>query len=859
MRKKLGNIFRIFKKKEHTEEDLEELRLSFKERYHSFKLLLSANNSALEVMGAIDQALQGNNPFGMSFIRASSTAASVSVYKLIKHLNEISNNKYTELFLRFEEIQDSIQKILSQKKTIKDEVMVVPLRSVDRDMYDLVGSKMANIGEIKNKISLKVPPGFVITSCAYNLFIEHNHLQDEIDRRLQSVEADNIEELYTVSSKIQNLIINSKIPQKLEEDIKTSWDELAKEAGKEITVAMRSSAFGEDTEDNSFAGQYRSELNVSFDHIFDAYKEIIASKYSLTAITYRLNKGFKDEDIFMSVGCMVMVDAVCGGVMYSRSPLDINDDSIFINSSWGLPKTVVDGNSDCDLFVVSRKNMEITYRDIKNKKNKFVCYPKEGVCRVDITGENANLQSVSDIDICQLSKLAIKMEDHYLSPQDIEWAINQIGEVFILQCRPLKQMENLKIDYPEDLSNKENLITSGGITICPGVGSGKVVLVKTGADILSFTEGSVLVTNQALPRWASLLNRAKAVITEQGSFAGHFANVAREFRVPSIFGLKGILEKLNNGDIVTVDANAKRIYRGKVEISYNNLGEKKNFMEGSPVYETLREVSRLIVPLNLLDPDSFEFKPLSCKTFHDITRFAHEKSVHEMFEFGKTHNFSEKSSKQLFYKVPMQWWVLNLDDGFKEEVIGKYVHLDNIVSVPMLTIWDGIIAIPWDGPPIDGKGLMSVMFQATTNTSLSVGTRSKYTERNYFMISKNYCSLTSRLGFHFLVVESMISDRTRENYIRFQFKGGAADYNRRVRRVQFVGEVLEKYGFKSEVIKDTIICSLDAQEKDFMLSRLKIIGYITIHTRQLDMIMNGEARINYYRDKLHSDINKILS
>jgi pyruvate,water dikinase len=864
----MGRISRFFesifsKKGIEKSANVEELRAAFKARYHQFKLLLNANNKALEIMAEMEEALRGTWPFGMSFVRSRSTSVSTNVFQIVRHLNELSAGKYEALYERFKEIQRRVNPFIYPKTATKEGPLVLPLRDVDRDMADQAGSKLANLGEIRNRIQLRVPDGFVITAQAYHRFMEQNELQVEIDKRIQATDVDRVDKLYDLSAGIQQLIIGSSLPEYLERDILENYSLLKGNAEKAPTVAMRSSALGEDLAGTSFAGQYRSELNVSEENLIRSYKEIIASKYGVPAMSYRFNRGIRDEDVAMCVGCICMVDAVAGGVVYSRDPMRIRDDVIVINSVWGLPKSVVDGSTNPDFFLVSRGDpIKIIRKEIAVKEQKFVCYADEGVCRLDTIDEESNLPSLSDEKAIELARLAVRLEEYYGIPQDIEWAIEEDGSITLLQCRPLQKTEvQQKFRYQEKTGKQEtdSVLLQGGMTASPGAATGPVYVVKKDIDTFRFPEGAVLVAAQALPRWATLLNRAAAVVTEQGSIAGHLGNVSREFGVPALFGLKGAIDKLKNGELITVDADSLTVYEGRVDDLLKKTEKSKNLMEGSPVFEALNGASRLMIPLHLLDPGAPEFRPDNCKTFHDITRFCHEKAVEEMFRFGKEHHFLERSSKQLLCEVPMQWWVLNLDDGFYEEVEGKHVKLENIGSIPMLALWEGITAVPWAGPPpVDGKGLMSVMFQATANTALVPGMRSQYADRNYFMISKNYCSLTSRLGFHFSTVETLVSDRSSENYISFQYKGGAADYQRKRRRIIFVKDILEKYGFRVDVKEDSLIARLEDYEEEFMKTRLKILGYLTMHTRQLDMIMANDAKVSYYRSKVNKDIHDMV-
>ncbi len=845
--------------------DINSLRKEFKQRYHAFKLLLNANNTALELMSEIDQSLKKDMPFGMTYVRAISTRVSTNCYQVIHHLNNLAPAKYEPLFQRFRDISQKIQSITSARPTLPEGPIAMSFDQVDSRLAHLVGTKVANLGEIKRHIQLPVPEGFVLTARAYEEFMTANDLPSEIDRILQATEIDSEEKLYTLSSSIQQMIIRSPVPDSLAESVNEQCLDLERKVGPELKLAVRSSALGEDTAGRSFAGQYRSELNISKENVGQAYKEVLASKYSLTAMTYRWNRGIPDEQCPMSVGFLTMIQGICGGVVYTRNPVNKDDDALVINAVWGLPKSVVDGRSLADEFIVFRSDpLTIGYRNITAKNTQIVCYPEEGVYAVDIPEDKAGEPVLEDREVIELAEMALEIEAHYGQAQDIEWTKDEQGQLFILQCRPLQtRSDNLIIDDQDKVRQetkfRDSLLYQGGITASSGIAYGPVYKVHKDQDILSFPEQSILVTAQALPRWATVLHKAAAVITEQGSIVGHLANVARELDLPALFAVSNGLQFLEQGMEITIDSDHKSIYSGKVDLPQGPGARRKSLMPGSPVYEALQEVRQVIVPLNLLDPKAPEFRPENCRTLHDITRFCHEKSLEEMFRFGKDHRFPERSSKQLVCDVPMQFWIINLDDGFHQEVLNDWVSIDNIASIPMLALWQGMSAVAWKGPPpIDAKGFMSVLMEATANPNLDPSIRSCYDIRNYFMISKHFCSLQSRFGFHFSTVETLVTDRTLENYISFQFKGGAANISRKIRRAYLVAEILEEFGFQTEIKEDAAFARMEDYEQPIMEDGLRVLGYISIHTRQLDMVLGSDDSMQTYRQTILSDLQNIL-
>jgi pyruvate, water dikinase len=836
----------------------DQIRLGFTKRYLNFKMLLALNDQVLEIINEMEEALENGPWFGMAFIRAHCTALSVNLFKIIQNLNEITDGRYRHLSSVFDGIWAKIDQELKKRKVVSEGDFVLPLEALDRGKAGQAGNKMANLGEVKNRLGLSVPEGFVITASAYACFMERTNLRDEINRRLQFLEPSNIAQLHETSSEIQKLIINASPPPELEEAILSAHQELVRKIGKGVRMSMRSSALGEDAQEASFAGQYRSILNVSPEYLILSYKEILASTYSVPAMAYRLNKGFLDEDIVMCVGCMVMIEASAGGVMYSTDPGGIRSGEIVINAALGLGKSVVDGSLIPDLFLVDKKNPDhLIKKEVREKTKKLVCHPEEGVCLEEAVEPEGGKPAITDEQAGQLARIALGLERYFGCPQDIEWAVERDGQIHILQSRPLMVLGAVPpVDrLPATPSVSVPVVLEGGITASPGAACGPAFLVESTVDMLQFPPGAVLVAKNPLPQWAALLNHAVAVITEQGALTGHLAAVAREFKRPALMGLEGACRVLHGGDLITVDAKGRRVYAGCARSLLDKALEKPNPLKDSPVYRTLEKVLKFIAPLNLSDPGGENFTPAACQTLHDIIRFAHEMSLRELFDTDRGVSFPEKMARKLIAQVPMEWWIIDLEGGVKAGSQGPDLELEDLLSLPLLAVLEGMAAVPWKGPPpVDARGFLSILAESTMDPSLGYGGDSAMTAKNYALISEKFCHLNTRLGFHFSTLEAYLGEAKAENYIWFYFKGGAADRQRKEYRGLLIRSILEKFQFWVQTKGDLLSARLERQEKETLKNRLKVLGYLILHTRQLDMVLSDAGRITGYMEKMIAEM-----
>jgi hypothetical protein len=290
-----------------------------------------------------------------------------------------------------------------------------------------------------------------------------------------------------------------------------------------------------------------------------------------------------------------------------------------------------------------------------------------------------------------------------------------------------------------------------------------------------------------------------------------------------------------------------------------NGNKSKDFKKTESAHIVLANVLKHIARLNL-NVTSHNFNLKECLTIRDILCFAYEMSSREFFDCRKREALClEKIAMRLVIDIPMQWWVVDMDGGFKKGVEGDSVSIEDIRSAPMLTLWEGITAVPWKVPPVDTKGFLSVMFSATMDRSFVPGMRPRYAVRNYFIISKNFCHLSSRFGFHFSTVEASFGQKSEGNYLCFSFNGGGADTVRKARRANLIKIILEKFDFWVEVKDDLVFAWLEGYKEKYLEDRLKILGHLVMHTRQLDMVLSSNARVGWYVEETLKQISSFVN
>jgi pyruvate,water dikinase len=340
------------------------------------------------------------------------------------------------------------------------------------------------------------------------------------------------------------------------------------------------------------------------------------------------------------------------------------------------------------------------------------------------------------------------------------------------------------------------------------------------------------------------MDKAAAIITDVGGVTGHMASLAREFGVPAILDTGTATRTIKQGQEITVDAINCNVYEGRVEELIAYTTRKAEPLKDTPLLRMFDRVLGHIVSLHLVDPSGDNFNPQGCTTYHDITRFAHEKAMAEMFGMSDTSEVSSDHTIGLKAGIPLDAHLLDVGNGVTQGV--KKADTGDILSIPFRAFVRGLKAMRWPEPrPADVKGFMGMMAHTATIPEEQLrGTA----EKSFAIISSHYMNFSIRLGYHFSMVEAFAGDNRNDNYIKFFFKGGGASRDRRLRRVRLISEIITRLDFQVKVVEDVVDAVLLKFKKEDIEARLEALGRLTVFTKQLDMAMFNDAITDSYRE-----------
>jgi pyruvate,water dikinase len=445
----------------------------------------------------------------------------------------------------------------------------------------LVGGKNASLGEMVRNLGKKgvnVPSGFAITAEAYKYVIEKAGIDQKIKETLADLDTRDMENLADRGEKLRNLIKHSRCPKDLEEEIRLSYRKMEERFGKDVDVAVRSSATAEDLPTASFAGQQTSYLNVRGEgDLLERVMDCFASLFTNRAISYRVDKGFDHLSVYLSVGVQKMVrsDLACSGVMFSIDTDSGFRNVVYITGAYGLGENVVQGTVNPDQFYVFKPTLKEGFRPIVEKKlgrkHKKLVYMRHGsgAEQKKTKVEEQSKFVLNDDEILTLAKWACIIEEHYGVPMDIEWAKDGVtGELFIVQARPetVHSRKDLAILRTYVLEQKGKLLLRGE-PVGTKIGQGEVCVIEDAIEIYKFKGGQVLVTDMTDPDWEPIMKTASGIVTNRGGRTCHAAIVSRELGVPCVISTGNGTEILKGTKEVTIDCSGGegRIYEGRMK------------------------------------------------------------------------------------------------------------------------------------------------------------------------------------------------------------------------------------------------------------------------------------------------------
>lgn len=798
-------------------------------RHDAFQALLAADERSLLLVAELEEIFAGARQVDPARTRWLCGQLSEAVGEVAARLLAMRPGGYAGLAQALERIRAGLALVLQDPAPPSGGPFVVPLaQGLGRP--ELAGGKAANLAAVQ-RAGLRVPPGLIVGTDAFELFLSSGKLRPRLDRLLRQVDLARPERLDPLCAGMQALVLGANVPQDLAQALREAVASPALGGGP---LAVRSSAVAEDGA-SSFAGQYASELNVPPDGIVDAYRRVVAAKYRPGAVAYRVRCGLPDQRAPMAVLLMPMVDAAWAGVLHTcdASP-DKAGSCMSVYALPGLGDALVSGQAEPRMLRLSRWLPAQLLED-------------SGAGDLD-SGQVALPQPL----LSELVLTGLVLQSVFGRPQEVEWAVDGAGRLFVLQSRACSAMPEPQGD--QEVVRPDRADGSGGTgaqplaqdlsPVAPGIGCGPVFHLDAGADIHRVPAGCVLTVDSLTPDLARCVHQVAAVAARIGCRASHFASVARECGVPVVSGLAQRRARLPEGLLVTVDAGAGRIHAGCAETLREAPG-RRQAEERRGLAERFAALARQTCRLTLTDPEAPDFAPEGCTSLHDLVRFCHEMAVAEMFGLSGSSGASETlgrgmgKAKKLRSDLPLSLFLLDLGGGLDPAAARKAEALpEDMASAPMLALWQGLAR---SGETWDDTGFRCD-WQEFDRVSAGIFRKDSRLLASHALLSADYLHLLVRFGYHFAVLDSLCGQRAEANYINFRFKGGGGLPEQRRLRITFIARVLTGCGFAVRVRGDMLDARLARLEEQGLRRALVLLGRLLVRTQRMDLGLMSEAQ-----------------
>ena len=562
------------------------------------------------------------------------------------------------------------------------EKYLVPLSEKDVTSLSEIGGKAQSLIFLRNKlggIHVSIPDGFILTTSAFDHYLKENHLNSAISDILGELDGEQFLNLAHVGVELRKITIGGFFPREVEEEINDVFINV-----KNKRYAVRSSATCEDLEEASFAGMHDSFLNVKPSQVLEKIRHCYASLYSNRAIRYRKENGF--EEARMAVIIQEMASVHFSGVAFTVDPESGFEDAILIEAVWGLGEAIVQGKTDPDEYIVYKPKVNegktpIIGKKLGRKKVKTILNG-DGTQEVDTRRNEQNEFTLTNLQVMELTKLLIIIEQLYCKPIDVEWSMQGDGDFTILQARPLTTQKKIKNTLKNYKLVETGRVISEGIAVGKKIRSGSAKILNSPCEIHSFNEGDVLITEYTTPDWMPVLTKASAVVTDKGGRTSHAAIVARELGLACIVGTKDATKKIRNNRKVTVSCigSKGRVYEGILE--YKIL--EKNVKPVNTRTEVLMNIN--------ISEASFQYRNYECHGVGMVREEyiilnnvgVHPKALLEYDELKKEHSTMVKLAER--YEMPDLEKLDNLLQTIEEKTMGYNDLMEYYIETLALNI-----------------------------------------------------------------------------------------------------------------------------------------------------------------------------